>query len=365
MRLASPALFPPDPAMRHPAFQVFLVAALVLCLPRLFAETARTRFPEALPPWLASIVLGSAPVQTTGLEFDTLVFDFGTVLEGEEILRDFPFVNATQVPVRIESARKSCGCSRSDYPRTPVAPGATGKVTFVLETMNRSGRQSKKLVIRTDEEGDKKAVLLLRGLVESPVLVDLGRDENNRPLRSLQHRGWPGEVFEHEAELVVDERCEDLNVKTEGDSFLAARIEGSGSTRTLHLVTTVPQTMENQKARAHVHCCFEGQDWSRSVLVSLDVRVPVTLLTKKLRLRQGQGTILLKIDRPDTRITRIETSTPDLVVTEKFAAARGVGSFQYRVQLREGAVLPDGAWIRMETNAASVPFFEIPVSLSP
>ncbi|MEM1359446.1 MAG: DUF1573 domain-containing protein [Bacteroidota bacterium] len=81
------------------------------------------------------------------MAFSSLDYNFGEVRAGAEITHQFPFTNDGGVPLLITQARSSCGCTVSEYPEEPIAPGESGAVSVVFNTKNKSGGQRKAVTI--------------------------------------------------------------------------------------------------------------------------------------------------------------------------------------------------------------------------
>jgi len=73
------------------------------------------------------------PVMT----FEETEYDFGNIVQGEEVEHIFKFKNTGDAPLIVTDARSSCGCTIPEKPEGPVAPGETGEI---LVKYNGSGR---------------------------------------------------------------------------------------------------------------------------------------------------------------------------------------------------------------------------------
>ncbi len=87
--------------------------------------------------------------QPTGLESAPLRFavtgwSFGAIREeGGTVSHTFEFTNRGDTPVAIDRVATSCGCTTPDYPRTPIAPGATARIDVVFDPRGMPGEFSK------------------------------------------------------------------------------------------------------------------------------------------------------------------------------------------------------------------------------
>ena len=71
----------------------------------------------------------------TSVQIIDSVFDFGKVVEGENVEFSYRFKNTGNQPLVISNATASCGCTVPEKPEAPIKPGETGfiKVKFTSE----------------------------------------------------------------------------------------------------------------------------------------------------------------------------------------------------------------------------------------
>ncbi|MEN6456504.1 MAG: DUF1573 domain-containing protein [Prolixibacteraceae bacterium] len=82
------------------------------------------------------------------LSFKEKVCDFGQILEKNgKVSHTFVFENTSPVPVLIDETGSGCGCTTHDYPKEPVLPGRTGKITITYNPAYRPGFFSKEIVV--------------------------------------------------------------------------------------------------------------------------------------------------------------------------------------------------------------------------
>jgi hypothetical protein len=75
--------------------------------------------------------------------FDTLVHDFGTIIEGEMVVCYFDYENRGEGDLVIASVAATCGCTTPDWSKEPLKPGQRGQLKVVFDTRGRSGSQFK------------------------------------------------------------------------------------------------------------------------------------------------------------------------------------------------------------------------------
>lgn len=87
-------------------------------------------------------------LETPGaFSFDTTVYDFGEIIQGQKVRHIFRFKNVGKGDLVISDAKTSCGCTVSEYPRKPVPPGGEGEVTVEFDSENKQGQVSKTVTL--------------------------------------------------------------------------------------------------------------------------------------------------------------------------------------------------------------------------
>ncbi len=75
--------------------------------------------------------------------FDTLIHDFGTIIEGEQVVCYFDYRNEGGEDLLISSVEATCGCTTPDWSREPLGPGEKGSLAIIFDASGRSGIQRK------------------------------------------------------------------------------------------------------------------------------------------------------------------------------------------------------------------------------
>ena len=86
------------------------------------------------------------------IKFDATSFDFGTFYDdaGKQT-HTFVYTNTGNMPLIINQAVTSCGCTVSTYTKEPVAPGKTGEVKVVYNGLGKfPGKFKKTVTLRTN-----------------------------------------------------------------------------------------------------------------------------------------------------------------------------------------------------------------------
>ena len=108
------------------------------------------------------------PGSKVGVEFAATSFDFGTVSEDKGyVVHEYAFDNTGDGAVAIVSVVASCGCTRPEYTRKPVAQGKTGKIKVTFNTRGQKGEVNKdiKVRLRSADGKSERVTLHLNGVV--------------------------------------------------------------------------------------------------------------------------------------------------------------------------------------------------------
>jgi hypothetical protein len=94
-------------------------------------------------------------------------FDFGKIAEGPVAEHVFEFKNVGKEPLIIQNASASCGCTTPEWPKEPILPGKTGKITVHFTTAGRGNQPFDKTVfISSNAATDKERYELhIKGFV--------------------------------------------------------------------------------------------------------------------------------------------------------------------------------------------------------
>lgn len=90
--------------------------------------------------------------------------DFGEIKKAIPATHEFTFVNTSKEIVVISRVTPACGCTASDYTKTPIRPGETGKV---VATYNAAavGAFTKTVSVVLNDQADKAVTLTFKGNV--------------------------------------------------------------------------------------------------------------------------------------------------------------------------------------------------------
>ncbi len=86
------------------------------------------------------------------IDFEEEEHDFGKIVQGEKVSYDFKFTNVGKSNLVISNAAASCGCTVADFPKEPIPPGKSGKITVEFNSEGKSGYTEKTITVVTNCE---------------------------------------------------------------------------------------------------------------------------------------------------------------------------------------------------------------------
>jgi len=76
--------------------------------------------------------------------------DFGDVKANEKVQAYVKFTNDGKSPLIIQDASATCGCTVPEFPKTPIAVGATDSIKVEYTAGNMNGKQQKTVTLVTN-----------------------------------------------------------------------------------------------------------------------------------------------------------------------------------------------------------------------
>lgn len=106
---------------------------------------------------------------TTTVEFAELEYDFGTIMEGDKATYEYTFTNTGDEPLIISNAKGSCGCTVPQWPKEPIAPGASSAIKVQFDSKGKGkvgGNAQSKRVTITANTDPVNTYLTIKGTVD-------------------------------------------------------------------------------------------------------------------------------------------------------------------------------------------------------
>jgi hypothetical protein len=104
------------------------------------------------------------------IKFDKMIFDFGTIHEGDVKNCTFRFTNTGNAPLLIIDVEKPCGCTIPSWTKAPVMPGQSGEIDVIYNSKERPGVFRKTLSVKTNIPAykDNPPILMIKGNALTP-----------------------------------------------------------------------------------------------------------------------------------------------------------------------------------------------------
>lgn len=99
------------------------------------------------------------------ISFERNRFSFGQIYHAEKVTHDFTFTNTGDRDLMITSVRASCGCTTPTYSKDPVAPGETGVISVLYNSVGKQGTQKATIRVGSNDPVNPEIVLYLSGRV--------------------------------------------------------------------------------------------------------------------------------------------------------------------------------------------------------
>lgn len=96
------------------------------------------------------------------IEFEKTTHDFGENPQGTPVTTEFVFTNVGNAPLVLQNVKASCGCTTPNWPKEPIMPGETSKITAKYN-MSKAGAFTKGITVtvKPENEGDTPEVVRL------------------------------------------------------------------------------------------------------------------------------------------------------------------------------------------------------------
>ncbi|PHK20574.1 hypothetical protein VF13_42390 [Nostoc linckia z16] len=143
-----------------------LKLSLIAAVGALFFVSHSASAQQAAPK--KDVVKTEAPKNMTpsAITWKEDTFNFGNVEKGKPVSHEFTFKNTTKQTILVTNVKASCGCTATNYTKTPIKPGESGTVTATYNAANPG--QFTKTVTVTTNDSDVNKVLTIKGNVLNP-----------------------------------------------------------------------------------------------------------------------------------------------------------------------------------------------------
>ena len=97
--------------------------------------------------------------------FDTLEHDFGTIIEGEQVVCYFDYENGGARELLITSVEADCGCTTPGWSSEPLKPGSRESLELIFDASGRSGAQRKVVTVRSNASNQTVRLIIKANII--------------------------------------------------------------------------------------------------------------------------------------------------------------------------------------------------------
>lgn len=95
-------------------------------------------------------------------------YDFGNIIQGEEVSHTFVLTNSGGDLLKITKVNPSCGCTAAMPEKNELAPGESTNLNVKFNSKGRLGKQKKIVRIESNDPENHQLVLTIKGVVVLP-----------------------------------------------------------------------------------------------------------------------------------------------------------------------------------------------------
>lgn len=90
------------------------------------------------------VFAAQAQEQQTGpvMTFQEKSIDFGDLTQGDKVEHTFVFQNTGTAPLIISNVAVTCGCTATQWPKEPIAPGKSSELKISFNSTGKMGKQN-------------------------------------------------------------------------------------------------------------------------------------------------------------------------------------------------------------------------------
>lgn len=122
----------------------------------------------------------SKKVKEPEITFESLVHDYGNIMQGDNGTCEFVFKNTGKADLLLTNCRSSCGCTVPEWPKDPIAPGKKATIKVKYNTQ-RVGAINKSITVESNAVNNR-VVLNIKGNVSAKP-VEAAPDNGATPLK--------------------------------------------------------------------------------------------------------------------------------------------------------------------------------------
>ena len=143
------------------------ITAILIGLTSCGSDSENTQLSPDLVKNPATASSEASDVELAVMDFETTEMQFGSIVQGETVKKEYYFTNKGTVDLIISAANGSCGCTVPKWPKQAIKPGQKEKIEVIFNSQGKSGEQKVKVYIMANTSPVTN-ILRLTGEVVAP-----------------------------------------------------------------------------------------------------------------------------------------------------------------------------------------------------
>ncbi len=91
--------------------------------------------------------------------------DFGDISQGDKLEYVYAFENSGTEPLILSNVLTTCGCTATDWPRDPIAPGKGGEINVTFDSSGKMGKQNKVITVISNAINSQERIKLITNVL--------------------------------------------------------------------------------------------------------------------------------------------------------------------------------------------------------
>lgn len=111
------------------------------------------------------------------IKFEFLVYDYGTITQGDDGVCEFVFKNTGKNPLVLSNVRPSCGCTVPKWSKEPIKGGDESSIEVKYNT-KRPGSFSKSITVYSNATNSPIVLKIKGNVVTEPTVIKEKKDSD-------------------------------------------------------------------------------------------------------------------------------------------------------------------------------------------
>lgn len=111
------------------------------------------------------LLLTVAAYAKSGIKFDRLEYDFGSIQQASVVIAKFTFKNTGNSTLVIERIKTGCGCTSTLLSKKELNPGEQGTIEIAFDSEGYSGQVTRTVSVFTNDPANKEVKLKIKAYV--------------------------------------------------------------------------------------------------------------------------------------------------------------------------------------------------------